>query len=123
MRCFDSARAGTVVNPLETLTGRHILVVEDEHIVAEALARCVRACVAVVVDPAATVEQALLHLESSRVDEALFDFNCEGSRRMRWLRPHRCGVPFVFETGYGSVVPDRYRHVAVIQKPFDVVET
>jgi hypothetical protein len=32
-------------------------------------------------------------------------------------------VPFVFATGYETTIPERYRHVTVIQKPFDVAET
>jgi CheY-like chemotaxis protein len=110
---------------LPEFDGRHILVIEDEHIVAEALSRCLRTCGAVIVGPAATVEQALNLLETAgQIDGALLDIDLRGIRAYA-VADHLIarGVPFVFATGFETNIPDRYRHVAVIQKPFDVAET
>jgi CheY-like chemotaxis protein len=110
---------------LTELGGRRILVIEDEHIVAEALSRCLRTSGAVIVGPAATVEQALDLLETSdRIDGALLDIDLRGIRAYAVADDLIArGVPFVFATGYETMIPDRYRHVAVVQKPYDVAET
>ena len=110
---------------LPALNGRHILVIEDEHIVAEALSRVLRTCGAVIVGPAATVEQALDLLDTTgRIDGALLDIDLRGIRAYAVADDLIArGVPFVFATGYETMIPDRYRHVTVIQKPFDVAET
>lgn len=107
------------------LDGLRILVIEDEHIVAEALSRCLRTSGAEIVGPAATVEQALTLLETSdRIDGALLDIDLRGIRAFAVADDLIArGVPFVFATGYETMIPDRYRHVAVVQKPFDVAET
>jgi CheY-like chemotaxis protein len=107
------------------LDGRRILVIEDEHIVAEALSRCLRTSGAEIVGPAATVEQALSLLETAdRIDGALLDIDLRGIRAFAVADDLLAsGVPFVFATGYETMIPDRYRHVAVVQKPFDVAET
>jgi CheY-like chemotaxis protein len=99
-----------------------VLLVEDEYIVASALARGLRVYGAEVVGPAATVANALALIEAhSTLDGALVDINLRGipaydvvdaliSRR----------VPTVLTTGYeSSVVPPRYRGLVVLQKPFD----
>ncbi|HEV8449568.1 MAG TPA: response regulator [Gemmatimonadaceae bacterium] len=110
---------------LPALEGRHILVIEDEHIVAEALSRCLRTCGAEIIGPAATVEQALKLIESNaQIDGALLDIDLRGVRAYAVADDLIArGVPFVFATGYETTIPDRYRHVTVIQKPFDVAET
>ena len=110
---------------LPSLDGRHILVIEDEHIVAEALSRCLRTCGAEIIGPAATVEQALKLIEmNEQIDGALLDIDLRGIRAYAVADDLIArGVPFVFATGYETTIPDRYRHVTVIQKPFDVAET
>ncbi len=120
------ARPGeNVTVNLPALDGRRILVIEDEHIVAEALSRCLRTCGAEIVGPAATVEQALKLLETThQIDGALLDIDLRGIRAYAVAdRLIARGVPFVFATGYETTIPERYRHVTVIQKPFDVAET
>jgi CheY-like chemotaxis protein len=109
--------------PMDDLdfTGRHILIIEDEHIVAESLARALRVYGAEVVGPAATVEQALnLLATTARIDGALLDINLRGVRAYAVADDLIArGLPFVFTTGYGTpLIPERYRHVAVQQKPF-----
>ena len=103
------------------MTVRRILIVEDEHIVATALSRALHARGAEVVGMAATVEQALALLEATpNVDGALVDINLRGVRAYP-VADALTGrkVPFVFTTGYSiPVIPDKYRHVTVLQKPF-----
>lgn len=104
------------------LSGRRILIIEDEHLVAEALARALRQSGAVIVGPAATVEQALeLTHATSVIDGALLDINLRGVPGYVVADALVArGVPLVFATGYGtSIIPERYRHIATLQKPFD----
>jgi len=107
------------------LTGRRILIIEDEHIVAESLSRVLRAWGAVIVGAAATVEQALTMIDSpAPIDGALLDINLRGVRAYCVADALIVrGVPFAFTTGYSALlIPEQYRHVAVLQKPFEPEE-
>jgi len=103
------------------LTTPRILIIEDEHIVAEALGRALRGSGAEVVGMAATVDQALELLASIPIDGALLDINLRGVRAFAVAdRLIDRGLPFVFTTGYGApIIPEAYRHIAVLQKPFE----
>ena len=99
----------------------HILIIEDEAIVAVAMSRGLRVCGAVVIGPAATPAQALALIESTpRIDGALVDINLRGVQAYDVadaLIAKR--IPIVFATGYdASTIPSRYRGIAVLQKPF-----
>ena len=101
---------------------RRVLLVEDEYIVASALSRGLRVYGAEVVGPAATVANALALIESAKaIDGALVDINLRGVHAydvVDALIAKR--VPTVLTTGYEtSVVPNRYRGLVVLQKPFD----
>ncbi len=103
----------------------HVLLVEDEHIVAAALSRGLRVCGAEVIGPAATVSNALALIEATPViDGALVDINLRGIQAYAVVEALRArGIPTVLTTGYEpSVVPSRYRDVPVLQKPFDSAE-
>ena len=101
---------------------RRVLLVEDEYIVASALSRGLRMFGAEIVGPAATVENALALIESTGgIDGALVDINLRGVQAYdvvdALIAKH---VPTVLTTGYEtSVVPNRYRGLVVLQKPFD----
>lgn len=103
------------------MTTPRILIIEDEHIVAQALGRALRGSGAEVVGMAATVDQALELLASTPVDGALLDINLRGVRAFAVAdQLIDRGLPFVFTTGYSApIIPAAYRHVAVLQKPFD----
>lgn len=104
------------------MSARRILIIEDEHILVKALSRALNGTDAEIVGMAATVEQALALLEATPdVDGALVDINLRGipAYSVADALIER-GVPFVFATGYSSpIIPDTYRHVTVLQKPFE----
>jgi CheY-like chemotaxis protein len=104
------------------LTGVHILLIEDEHIVAAAFARALAFFGAEIVGPAATVEQALALIASApRIDGAVLDVNLRGVRAFGVADELAArGVPFVFATGYSALaIPERYRAVPTLVKPFE----
>lgn len=107
------------------LTERCILLVEDDHVIARSLARLLTLWGAIIAGPAATAEQALALLENTdRLDFAVVDINLRGAMAFAVADALIArGVPFAFTTGYdASAIPERYRHAAVLQKPYDPVD-
>lgn len=108
---------------LATLSGRRILVVEDEYFIAEELAAALTALGAIIVGPAATMERALELLAAPGCDLAVLDINLKGKSNFRLadILASR-GVPFVFATGYDdAAVPAYHKNVPRWEKPFDAV--
>ena len=104
------------------LAGRHILLAEDDYLVAESLSALLQCLGVTILGPAATTDRALeLLAQAERVDFAMVDINLRGAVGFA-VADALCarGVRFAFTTGYGaSAIPERYRHAAVLQKPFD----
>jgi DNA-binding NtrC family response regulator len=102
------------------LSGRRILVVEDEMIVSWLLEDMLAQFGCVVVGPAARVEQALAVIEAEAIDAAVLDVNLNGQKSYPVADALAArGVPFVFSSGYGrDSLPNGYRSVPVLQKPF-----
>lgn len=104
------------------LTGRRLLVVEDEYFLADDLASRFRAQGASVVGPVASVDDALDLLDGGEaVDCAVLDLNLQGEKAfpIADLLLAR-EVPFVFATGYdASAIPDRFAGVKRCEKPVE----
>ncbi len=102
------------------LTGRRILVVEDEMLVLmeteDMLADL--GCDAVIA--AATNEQAIALIEAQHFDAALLDLNLHGVRSYPVADVLAArGVPFAFATGYGgSGLRESDRERPLLEKPF-----
>lgn len=100
--------------------GRRVLIVEDEMMIAMFLEDLLTDLGFKPVGPAARLEQAVELATSAALEAAILDVNLNGKETYPVadaldLR----GVPFVFATGYGAaVLPERYRHVPVLQKPY-----
>ena len=106
------------------LSGRRVLVVEDEMIVAWLLEDMLADFGCVVVGPAARVEQALAVIDAEAIDAAVLDLNLNGQKSYPVADALAArGVPFVFSTGYdkGSLL-DGYRSFPVLQKPYHRAE-
>ena len=104
------------------LTGRRVLVVEDEFFIADDLARALTALGAEVVGPVPTRDEALEELSGAgRIDLAVLDINLRGEPVFPVADALAAsGVPFVFATGYEeATVPERFRHVPRWEKPFN----
>lgn len=108
-----------------TLSGRNVLVVEDEYFLADDLAMSFRAQGASVVGPAASIDDALDLLDGgARVDGAILDVSLQGEKAfpVADLLLER-NVPFVFSTGYDrSAIPARFAGVTLCEKPVDAAE-
>ncbi len=111
------------------LTGRRILIVEDEYFVADDLANDLRRMGAEVIGPVGNVAEALALVGSTPdLDGAVLDINLHGQMSYPVAALLlTAGTPFLFATGYDAwTVDDAYRHVARYEKPvrpLDVVTT
>jgi CheY-like chemotaxis protein len=122
----DGASSGTKLTrpgrSCSDLSGRRVLVVEDEWIIATDLERSLRKCGAAVVGPMPTLDraQALLAAEPD-LDGAVVDVNLHGQMAYPLADTlERLGIPFVFATGYdAATVPERYAHVPLCSKPVE----
>ena len=110
------------------LTGKRILLVEDEALVAMLLEDFVLELGCIVVGPEAQLDQAIASAETEIIDAAILDINLQGRRSYGVADVLRLrGVPFAFATGYGeSGVDPAHRGVPVLIKPYsgeDVART
>src|SRR5450759_2425196 len=98
-------------------SGRRVLMVEDEMIVAWLLEDTLTDLGCAVIGPAGNVNQALAMIEAEAIDVAVLDINLNG--QLSYPIADARGVSFVFVTGYdkGRIL-DGYRVFPVLQKPF-----
>ena len=107
-----------------SLSGRRILVVEDEMMVAWLLEDMLVDLGYEPIGPAARVDQAMAMINAESIDAAVLDVNLNGQTSYAvadalTLR----GVPFVFSTGYDKArLLDSYRSFQVLQKPYQQAE-
>ncbi|HEV8716705.1 MAG TPA: response regulator, partial [Candidatus Binatia bacterium] len=102
------------------MSGRRILVVEDEAIVALWLADVLAIAGAVVIGPTGSVREALVLAEGEKLDCAVLDYKLpDGTTApVADLLASR-GVPFVFATGYDRRPLDpRYSDRPRVEKVF-----
>lgn len=103
-----------------TLADCHILVVEDEYMLAEDLREELESAGAFVLGPAPDVDSALALLAvEPQIDGAILDINLSGQASFAVADELlRRKVPFVFTTGYDRhAIPDRYQHLPRCEKP------
>lgn len=105
----------------EALSGRRVLIVEDESLVAMLLETILEDMGCTPVGPAANIDEGLkLATDGERLDAALLDVNVAGRQVFPVAEALKeRGIPFVFSTGYGEGgLPDEWRGQRTIQKPF-----
>ncbi len=105
------------------LADRTFLIVEDEYLIADLLARALLAAGARVLGPAPTVARArAIVVGAGPIDGAILDVNLRGGKV--WplvdLLVAR-NVPVVLATGSGgAAVPEQYQHLQRCAKPIDL---
>jgi CheY-like chemotaxis protein len=99
----------------------HVLVLEDEWLIAEDHALSLRRAGHHVVGPCATVEQALQAIAEKRVDVALLDIELRNERSYEVaLQLQRMHIPFAFLSGHnGKDLPVALRDEQVLGKPME----
>jgi two-component system, chemotaxis family, sensor kinase Cph1 len=103
------------------LAGRHVLVVEDDPIIAMTQTTILEDAGCVVLGPAPGVDQALRMVAGDRVDLALLDVSL-GSETVYPVADALAerGVPFVFLTGYSTeILPPAHKGRRCLRKPCD----
>jgi CheY-like chemotaxis protein len=107
------------------LSGRRLLIVEDEYTVATDLARDFEEAGAHIIGPAGSVRDAL-HLLSGHgdIDGAVLDIQLHEETVFPVADAlMQRGVPFVFATGYESwVIPQHYSGIPRCEKPVEAAQ-
>jgi two-component SAPR family response regulator len=101
------------------LSGRHILVVEDDYYLATDAARALQAVGAMIIGPYANEETARVELIDRRPDAAIVDINLGRGPSFKLAEILRNGgIPFVFITGYNKeAIPQHFNHIERLEKP------
>ena len=100
--------------------GLRVLVAEDEALVSMLIEDMLTDMGAVVVGPAATLDEALALATTESIDIALLDVNLAGKPIFAVADALRDrGVAFIFASGYGEAgIIESHRGAPVLQKPF-----
>jgi PAS domain S-box-containing protein len=107
------------------ISGRRLLVLEDEALIAAQIEDVLSGAGYEVVGPAARVSEAFDRIYSDQPDAALLDINVAGERSFPVAELLRSkNVPFALCTGYGeaAIVPENLRGAPLIAKPFNTDE-
>ena len=104
----------------DLLSGRRILVVEDEMLIALMIEGILEDHGCRSVTGATTVRKAISLIESQSFDAAMLDMNLGGEDSSRIADAlSEKGVPFIYCTGNDkSDMPEGFRHHAMLRKPF-----
>ncbi|MHC2334588.1 CheY-like chemotaxis protein [Bradyrhizobium sp. USDA 4454] len=112
--------AGSRERPL--LTGRRVLIVEDEYFLADDMGSAFRSLGADIAGPVGDIDDALRMLHDGGViDGAVLDVNIRKQMIYPVARELRArGVPIVFTSGYDRIViSNEFADVALWEKPLD----
>ena len=102
------------------LKGKNLLLVEDSMMIALDAQMMLQNCGAEV-ELAATTSDARRAIKLNRFDAAILDVNLYTETSYAIAEDlQNLSIPFVFATGYGETisVPDRFKGVQVISKPY-----
>ncbi|MHC2618968.1 CheY-like chemotaxis protein [Bradyrhizobium huanghuaihaiense] len=105
------------------LSGRRILVVEDEYFLADDISRALRSAGAEIAGPVGELDDALPIINGGGIlDGAVLDVNIRSEMVFPIAQELRaCHVPFVFTTGYDKVsIAPQFHDVVLWEKPIDI---
>jgi PAS domain S-box-containing protein len=121
LREARAASHGDGAKPADSLSGRRVLLVEDEALVAMMIQECLTESGHLVIGPISRAADALQAAKEIDYDAAILDINLgdEMAYPVADIVAAR-GVPFVFVTGYeADTIDDRFSHVPILQKPIE----
>jgi DNA-binding response OmpR family regulator len=98
-----------------------VLILEDEPLIAMMLEGWLTEIACEPVGPAASVQAALVLIDTARIDGAILDVSLGGGDCFAVAAALRDrAVPFVFATGHGSdVIEPRFKDAPTLVKPYD----
>jgi len=101
-----------------------VFVVEDEQLVVMMIESMLEELGCTVSGSARSVPEALAALEDIAFDVALLDLNLAGVKVFPVADALAAkGLPFIISSGYdASAIPEVYRHVPTVPKPFRIEE-
>lgn len=101
------------------LKGTRVLILEDECLLADDLARALREAGGEPVGPVSTVEQAEELIAREELDAAILDLNLRGKMASEFIeRLAATDLPCLIVSGYGrDALPDSVRNVSRVEKP------
>jgi PAS domain S-box-containing protein len=107
--------------PSHPPSGRRVLLVEDEALVAMMIQECLTESGHSVIGPISRAADALRAAEETDYDAAILDINLgDGMAYPVADIVAARGVPFVFVTGYeADTIDERFGHVPILQKPIE----
>ncbi len=102
-----------------TLSGRRVLVVEDEYFIATDIVRGLSQAGAIIVGPVATLSDTMLRIERGGLDFAILNIRLQDGLVFPAADRLRLDcIPFLFLTGYDqNFIPGRFSSVRLCQKP------
>lgn len=109
------------MNPSNPLSGKKILVVEDEWLIAEHLSMLLEDLECEVIGPVASVADALASIDVTEIECALLDANLNGTSSSPIVDALATRhVPYIIVTGYGGLeLPTPAMNAAPrLNKPF-----
>ncbi|HEY8247240.1 MAG TPA: response regulator [Hyphomicrobium sp.] len=105
----------------EVLTGKRVLVLEDEPLIAMVLVDILEEAGCTVVGPAHDAEQAARLIAESSIDVAVLDVNLGSGHTSACIADSLkgAGTPFIFATGYGEMgLRSTDRDTLRVDKPY-----
>lgn len=115
---IEVSQGQTCAMKQQPLSGKRLLVAEDEALIAMDYAAMLSASGAEIVGTVRTVADVIVHLKQHRVDAAVLDFvlaDGNSSKLQSLLTEKR--IPFVVISGYPSVLVRERKEQHVLHKP------
>ncbi|BAV47455.1 response regulator [Mesorhizobium sp. 113-1-2] len=104
---------------MTTLSGRRVLIVEDESLIAMMAEDFLIELGVAVIGPATSIDGAIAMIETQEIDAAVLDINIRGERSDRVAEALRLrGIPIVCATGYGEGAAEFAKGSTTIAKPY-----
>jgi CheY-like chemotaxis protein len=105
--------------PHRPLKDRHILVVEDDPVIAMDLQGVLETAGATVVGPAHNASEALTLVERWRISAAVLDYRLRAGDTLALARMlAERGIPFLFQTSDPASVLHEHPDATILPKPF-----